>query len=329
MALPRCGQTALEEDAVKANELLLWLSARRQGSWQQFRAAVEELHSGDNDSDANGTAIISETEFSLHQQLRLDLERLAHVEFFAQGCEKGWRVTPPTFAAHPMLEGMRAVLCGARSPALRERVLRIGEKVACETLDSSSVPEVIRLFASSSSALAEAATRAEVSFKADAPLGILSHLPPCDPPSRNQAPSEFPVGNDWNIHEFDTSVFAWRKTDRRHAQAIRFGVLCFFIYFQRRRYFLRWKGTTFELPRAVALYALLQRCRRDLLHYDVAMRKLFVPAICRPPRLLERALVLCSGLPPAYDKATANLSYSDVPHDIARFAAELLRQPLI
>ena len=314
---------------MKADELLLWLSARRQGSWQQFRAAVEQLHSGDNDSDDNGTATISEAEFSLHQQLRLDLERLAHVEFFAQGCEKGWRVTPPTFAAHPIPEGMCAVLCGARSPALRQRVLRISEKVVCKTLDYSGVPEVIRFFASDSSALAEAAARAEVFFQADAPLGILSHLPPCNPPSHSQALSEFPVGKDWNIHEFDTSVFAWRKTDRRHALAIRFGVLCFSMYFQRRRYFLRWKGATFELPRAIALYALLQHFRRDLLHYDVAMRKISVPAICRPPRLLERALVLCSGLPPAYDKTTANLSYSDVPYDIALFAADLLRQRLI
>ncbi|MBU0646692.1 hypothetical protein KJ611_04475, partial [Patescibacteria group bacterium] len=143
----------MEEDAVKTDELLLWLSARHQGSWQQFRAAVEELHSSDNDSDANVTATISEAEFPLHQQLRLDLERLAHVEFFAQGCEKGWRVTPPTFAAHPMPKGMRAVLCGARSPALRQRLLRIGEKIAYETLDYSGVPDVIRLFASSSSAL--------------------------------------------------------------------------------------------------------------------------------------------------------------------------------
>jgi hypothetical protein len=33
-----------EVPAVNANRLLLWMSARRQGSWSQFRAAVEELH---------------------------------------------------------------------------------------------------------------------------------------------------------------------------------------------------------------------------------------------------------------------------------------------
>ena len=99
---------------MKANELLLWLSARREGSWQQFRAAVEELHSDDGE-----TGTEDNDEFPLHQQLRLDLERLAHVEFFARDCEKGWRIAPPTLAAHPVLDGVRGVLCGARSPALR------------------------------------------------------------------------------------------------------------------------------------------------------------------------------------------------------------------
>ena len=80
------------------------------------------------------------------------------------------------------------------------------------------------------------------------------------------------------------------------------------------------------MPRAIALYVLLRRHRRDVLRYNREGAAISVPAICRPPRLLERALVLCSGLPPTYDDA--RVTYSDVPPEIARFAAELLRQPL-
>ncbi len=47
--LPHRGQAALEENPLKADELLFWLSARHEGSWQQFRAAVEELHSAESD----------------------------------------------------------------------------------------------------------------------------------------------------------------------------------------------------------------------------------------------------------------------------------------
>lgn len=308
---------------MKPNELLLWLSARCEGSWQQFRAAVEELHSDDGETGAEDN-----DEFPLHQRLRLDLERLAHVEFFARDCEKGWRVAPPALAAHPVPGGVRGILCGARSPALRERVLRAAEKLGCETPDSPGVPEVIRLVAADAPALTEAASRAGVHFQPDAPLAILSHLPPCDAPLRGSKQAEFPVGGDWDIHEFDESNLAWRKTDRRDAQSARVGAFRFLFRYQRPRYFLRWTRSTFELPRAIAIYALLRRSRRNLISYNASARTLRLPAICRPPQLLERALVLCSGLPPGYDATTASLTYADVPMEIASFAAELLRQPL-
>lgn len=329
-ALQRRGKTFSEEDAVKANELLLWLSARREGSWQQFRAAVEKLHSADNDSDANEITTADGEGFPLHQCLRLNLQCLAHAEFFADGCTEGWRVAPPIFAAHPMPAGFRAVLCGARSPTLLERVSRVTESLECEcqTFVFDGVPKVIRLVTNDISALSEAATQVGIHFQSDAPLAILSHLPPCDPPSRSQKPSEFPVGSDWSIHKLDTTSFAWRKVERLEAEALRFGVLRF-IYFQRPRYFLRWKGMTFEMPRAVAIYVLLHSRRRHILRYNHEAASLSLPAICRPPQLLERALVLCSGIPPVYNTETARLTYADVPPDIARFTAQLLCQRLI
>ena len=309
---------------MKANELLFWLSARREGSWQQFRAAVEELHSDDGETGAE-----ENDEFPLHQQLRLDLERLAHVEFFAHDCEKGWRVAPPTLAMHRVPGGgVRGILCGARSPVLRERLLRAAEKLGCETRDFPGVPEVIRLAAVDAPALTQAVSKAGVHSQPDAPLTILSHLPACDPPPRECRQAEFPVGVDWDIHEFDESNLVWRKTERGHAQTAHFGVFRFLIRYQRPRYFLRWSRSTFELPRAIALYTLLRRSRRDLLSYIAPRRMLRLPAICRPPQLLERALVLCSGLPPIYDAGMASLAYGDVPKKIASFAAELLRQPL-
>jgi hypothetical protein len=100
----------------------------------------------------------------------------------------------------------------------------------------------------------------------------------------------------------------------------------FLIHFQRPRYFLRWKDKTFEMPRALAMYTLLRRRRRDVLCYNRDAAALSVAAICRPPRLLERALVLCSGLPPAF--ANGQLTYLEVPPEVVRLAAELLRQPL-
>lgn len=305
---------------MRANELLLWLSARQEGSWQQFRQAVEELHSSDGEANSE-----TDSEFPLHQQLRLDFERLAHVEFFASDCEDGWRIAPPTLATHSVLGGVRGVLCGARSPALRERMTRGAERLNGEILDSLDVPDVIRVVAADASALAELAVQTGIRFQHDAPLAILSHLPPCDPPSPVRSPSEFPQGSDWIIHEFETTKLAWRKIERGEAETAHFGMLRFLIHFQRPRYFLRWKDKVFEMPRAIALYALLRRHRHDVLRYNRDAAALSFPGICRPPRLLERALVLCSGLPPVY--ANGQLTYAEVPTEVAHLAAELLRQP--
>lgn len=311
---------------MKANELLLWLSARREGSWRRFRAAVEELHSGDNDSEDDGITTSGDDDFLLHQRLRLNLECLAHVEFFARECEEGWRVTPPTLAAHPIPGGVRVVLCGARSPALRERLIRAGESLGCETLDPSGVPEVIRFSAADVATLSELAAKVGLNLQPEAPRSILSHIRSCDPPSRRQRQSVFPDGADWRIRRFDTVELRWRTTDRHHAQTARDGVFEFQLY-DYWRYFMRCAGGTFEMPRAVALYVHL-RHHRGLLRYDSQNHTLRLPGTCRPPRLLDRALTLCSGVPPCFEPATGFLTYSDVPPEIARFAAELLRQPL-
>ncbi len=307
---------------MRANELLLWLSARQEGSWQQFRQAVEELHSSDEEAGSE-----SDNEFPLHQRLRLNLERLAHVEFFAADCEDGWRVAPPTLATHSVSNGVRGVLCGARSPALRERVTRGPERFNGEIVDSLDAPDVIRIVGEDASALADLAAQTGIRFQLDAPLAILLHLPPCDPPWQRRSPSEFPQGSEWSIHKLDTAKLSWRLIDRREAQAAHFSMLRFLIHFQRPRYFLRWKNNTFEMPRAIALYALLRRYRHDVLRYDPDSAVLRIPAICRPPRLLERALVLCSGLPPVY--ANGELTYTEIPPEVARLAAQLLRQRLL
>ncbi len=312
---------------MRADEALFWLSARREGSWQQFRAAVEELNAADHDSSINGV-VTSEPAFPLHQQLRLDLERLAHVEFFARECSAGWRVAPPTLAAHTTQDGVRAILCGARSPALRQSLVQAVKETGGETVNHPGVPLVIRVDADDLSDFAELSGRTGIPLQGAAPLAILSHLPPCDPPSAKQPQGGFPTGAEWSIHRFDARELAWQQIERREIQVSRVGLYRFSHRFHRNGFFLCWNNAVFQMPRANALYVMLKRARRTVFQRDAAARTLRVPAICRPPRLLERALVLCSGLPPSYDPMDASLTYSDITPEIAALAAELLRQPL-
>ena len=158
---------------MRANELLLWLSARREGSWSQFRAAVEELHSVENNCNVNGESRTDDGDFPLHQQFRLNLEGAAHAEFFERDSKYRWRIAPPVLAAHPTSDGLRAVLCGARSPALLERVLDVGQECGYETVMHGSVPDVIRLCARNINLLSDVASRTGVYFQAYAPRAIL------------------------------------------------------------------------------------------------------------------------------------------------------------
>src|SRR5207248_1972589 len=57
-------------------------------------------------------------------------------------------------------------------------------------------------------------------------------------------------------------------------------------------YFLCARGKAFKVPGPVGKYLLLRRRRKQVLCYDEPSRTLTFPAPCRPPLLIERALVL-------------------------------------
>src|SRR5258705_511763 len=110
------------------NELLLWLSARQEGSWQQFRGAVQSLDlAGNNDE-------MEEASLPLHQRIRFSLERLAHVEFDAAECEDGWRVVPPSLALSGHEQDVTAVLCGARTLRLINKLENAGTGLGFERI---------------------------------------------------------------------------------------------------------------------------------------------------------------------------------------------------
>ena len=106
------------------NNLLTWMSARECGSWSQFRAAVEELHVeyGDNEEDGENADDATAGDLPVYQVVRLNLQRLAHVEFYSAAAEADWRVVPPALAIHSEGDRWVGILCGARPPGLRDQL---------------------------------------------------------------------------------------------------------------------------------------------------------------------------------------------------------------
>lgn len=314
---------------MSANALLLWMSARCQGSWQQFRAAVEELHidggdvpSGDNEDEPDKFAL------SLYQTLRLNLQRIGHAEFFAGAGDDDWRVCPPSLAVTMRARGWLGIVVGARSLALLQR-LDAAVKCADATIEKRALPaypDQILITADNEGVVADVAERAGLQLQRDAPLALLTCVPPVDDACVRH-PAPLPFGAGWRIDRFSPENLGWQSATIEDAKSASGSLFRFALRHQQLVLFCV-RGAAFRIPGQVGKYLVLRtkRRRRQVLRYDGQKCMLEVPASCRPPFLIERALVLCSGSPPSY--AGGILQYTEIPENIAVIAAALLRQEL-
>ncbi len=328
------GTAYLEIAPVSLNDLLTWMSARGSGSWPQFRAAVEKFHiePGDTAEDGENANDATAGDLPAYQSVRFALERLAHAEFYFSAAEADWRVVPPALAVHQEGDRWVGILCGARPPGLRDRIGRAS--VTWESQAAPGMPDRIRLVATELAAIETASKAAGLRIQVKAPVCLLAAIPPVVD-SRSRVRSNAPAVPGWTIERFLTSTLRWtaqdpageRNLEIRDVHGYRTGLFRFRMNYQRFHY-LRWRGKTYKVSVQVGKYAVLQRRRvRGLLQYDPTGSLLSVPMSCRPPLLIERALILCTGLLPNLDSTTGRLQYA-VPQRVARLAAGLLCQEI-
>jgi hypothetical protein len=312
---------------MSANALLLWMSARRQGSWQQFRAAVEELHINDSAVTSADDDTPDQFALPLYQSLRLDFQRLGHAEFFAGVDGADWRVTPPSLAVTRSTDEWLGVLAGARSPKLLHR-LTAAASGRLQNICSPGCPDQILIGADSEDVLAAVARQAGLLLQLNAPATLLTCLPPIDDSSvRHECP--MPFGADWKIERFSAENLRWRSATRDDAVSASGDLFRFSLQHQRYLLFCL-RGIAFRVPGQVGKFLVLRRRRRNIIRYDVSSMRLSVPASCRPPFLVERALILCSGSLPSYrtNSGIGTIEYAQISESVARTTAAILRQEL-
>ena len=314
---------------MSANSLLLWMSARRQGSWQQFRAAVEELHVNESEATlGEDDDVRDQFALPLYQALRLNLQRLGHAEFFAGAAGADWRVSPPTLAVTRLGHEWRGILVGARSLKLIERLHAGVDPEKLNSLAFPACPDQILIRTKEQRELTAVAERAGLLLQRDAPAALLTCLPAIDDRSLRYS-IELPFGADWRVDRFSPEDLRWCAATRDDAVSTAGGLFRFSLRHQREMLFCS-EGAAFRISGQVGKYVVLNRCLRQVLRYDARDFRLSFPAICRPPFLVERALILCSGSPPTCEvsEGTSNLHYGDIPERIAATVAALLRQEL-
>lgn len=302
------------------DNLLLWLSARGAGSWSQFRAAVESLHvQRRSNSEDDAEAERPGSDLPVYHEVRFTLQRLAHVEIRPVVAGYEWRVVPPSLAFMPG-RGASGLLCGARSVALLERLGAIAD---LDVSDVEGMPQRVVIRGESEAELIARARTLCLHIQKSAPDAILSAVPSV----RETAlwvTAAVPATPGWVVHRFSPLDLRWTPIEQDEVGRGAVGLFRFVLKHQRF-YYLRWKGRTYQVPVQVGKYAVMRR-RQAVLSYDASTRILSVPAVLRPPLLIERALVLCSGELPQFDSASSRVEYTDVPRDVVRLAAQLLCQ---
>ncbi len=292
------------------NELLLWMSARRSGPAQAFRSRVAELG-------------ISHSGRALWRVAEWNLGKLAHAEFAPAADGDGWRIAPPVLAAGESLEGrIRAILCGARTPALLGRLAGAAGPQRIEVRRQENGPDIVEVVASTGGELEDVARAAGVRLQWNAPLSLLCCA--TSPKAVVLQPATLPVGA-WGVSQFSKSALDWQASTLRIATEARSGLYRFRSDYGTVHLLIK-DGQPWTCDAAIGKYRIL-RPRNGVLLYSKADRILSIRASCRPPTLIERALVLCSGQLPTF--MDGRIIFRQVERSVAQAAAAVLGQRII
>jgi len=313
----------METSAMNPDELMLWLSAKGTGTWGRYRSAVEELQLSDDTERSHedlDEGVPESNGLPVHLRLKLNLERLGHVEFFRGNFPNGWRIVPPTLACDDA--GSCGVLCGARTDSLLEKFESHAADVEFQRTEQCECPERIRFIASDLQELERFARSTGLLMQPRAASRLLAAIPPIDS-DQMRSPAEMPFGKDWEVNEFDPVRLGWSSVSPSKARKSPNGLFRFKVHF-KPEYYLRLRGKSFRVPVQVGKYVMLRKTRKRITKHDLANGVFSVPVSCRPPLLIDRALTICTGMIPEVEGG--QLLYRNVDQNKAITANSLLRQ---
>ncbi|MDE5465954.1 hypothetical protein GWG67_35905 [Bradyrhizobium sp. CSS354] len=249
-----------------------------------------------------------------------DLSILGHLERE----EDRWRIAPPVLAVlgDGSEEAAAAILCGARTRGLVARL-----KTACEsrgadlkTIVQPGRPDCILVTAATTLDLCSIASDASLNWQRDAAFTLLASLPRISEWPREPIPMV--AGRTQSVRRFSRSRLRWIDTTLDEAQAAAQGL--FEIKRDWDTVIVLKEGANSQSRIEKAAGRLIVAAKTKKLHIDLNSSSLFLPASLRPPTLVTRALVLCSGRLPEFVQNTRQIVFRGVAGRAARLAAAIL-----
>jgi hypothetical protein len=292
-----------------AGDLVLFaITATGPMSWRSYSRAYDALLSdlADLEADAAG----HNPGRRKRRALAL-LDALGHCEMVYSSGSSVITAAPAVLARLPLTGFPKAVLAGARQPSTIPAVIDACTKsvnVSVSIDDPSGrvripVPTRVELQAESDDELGAVARRLGIAYLPTPPAWLISSASATldDVLARLEWKADPEL--NWVRREFDPQAIRFTPSAPSCPASLRL------TRYQHRvkpdQLFLLWRGEeSARIDARWGRYAVLAAANRRVLLYDEQRHRLAVPAGAPLPRLLGRALCLCSGWPPDFVPAT-------------------------
>lgn len=316
------------------DELLYVISIKKKISWEEFNKFLELLYN----RHQNGNFDENKIKNNRNKVVNF-LQALGHCEF--DFCDKNRKVyaAPPVLVRLPLLDSAQAILAGARTPQtinkLRDSCQYFGEHikvVITEQPEPILTPARICIQAKDVAELQEIANVLKIEFSDTPPAWSILHfaasLEDYLAPLKWEKMAELKTlkkGTFDPIYckftESDTEVNT-RLSEYKHPNT------------QQNIYYLWQEEKCAEVNRDWGRYVIFKELGINVIIYDKISCILAIPAGARPPKLLERALTLCSGYVPVYKPNLPDYKseirgfylYRNIPPRMAEITAAKLGQ---
>jgi hypothetical protein len=248
-----------------------------------------------------------------------NLSLLGHLELK----DKAWRVAPPVLAALPIKDQQQAaaVLCGARTRGvlrrLNEASLSTGGVI--EEIGQPAGPTLIRVTSCSHEALVDTAALAGIRFQADAAYTLLACVPSIGRWPRQAC--QMTGGKIEMVRRFSGSRAQWLPSSLSEAQSAAKG------FFKIKRDW-DWVSIIKLGPDDCAYIddlagRMLAAAKRRHAAWNSDTRAFSLPGYLFPPNLIARALVLCSGMLPEFDRSSGRICFMGVNAEMLRLTLSI------
>ncbi|XZN93674.1 MAG: hypothetical protein ACM65M_12990 [Microcoleus sp.] len=325
-----------------SEKLLYVISAKKELAWLSFKETFDYLYNLETGLREEST----EKDGIKNQRLQAirALDSLGHCDFnFSDDRSKN-----KVYAASPVLVRLpcagfpQAILAGARSPntiqQLSDACQSAGDRINLEIKEQASesvlIPKRVAVQAEDVRELGAIASSLGIPFIETPSAWSLLHFAASIDDYLDTLKSSNDPELNWKRETFEPSSLQF-KTIEQTDNNIRLGRYNHPSRNTKFYYFWQDEMCT-EIELNWGKYAVLKALRRNVLTYDKRRFTMAVPASANLPRLLERALTLCSGYAATYVKKMPhdpqihgfNL-FSAIPPQIAQMTAAKLGQTLL